>query len=276
VTSPAAPAGDDMPDRGPNRGVDRRFAAGRSILALMLREMSTRFGRTPGGYAWVLIQPLAIIIILSLAFSLLQSSPSLGTSFLLFKATGFMILSQFRTLSQLIGGSLGFSRALLEYPGVVWIDAILARFVLNALVVILTTWIILQGTLIYEGLSPVLDWSAILTAMGLSLLLGLGVGCLNCYLFQRFDVWQQAWGIITSPLFIISGVIMLYEDLPQSVQGVLWYNPIYHLTGLMRQGFYSTYTPSYISVIYVLFCALIPMVLGLLLLRRYHRELMER
>jgi capsular polysaccharide transport system permease protein len=276
VDSPATLTPRSSPSTTPGQGVDRRYAAARSILALMLREMSTRFGRTPGGYAWVIIQPLAVIIILSLAFSVLQTTPSLGTSFLLFKATGFMVLTQFRLTAQMVGGALNFSRALLEYPGVQWIDAILARFMLNGLVVILVTWIILQGIVTYEGLTPVPDWTAIVLAISLTLLLGLGVGCLNCYLFLRFDVWQQAWGILTAPLFIISGVILLYEDLPKAVQGILWYNPIYHTTGLMRQGFYSTYTPTYVSITFVLFCALIPMVLGLLLLRRFHRELLER
>jgi capsular polysaccharide transport system permease protein len=245
-------------------------------MALMLREMSTRFGRTPGGYAWVIIQPLAVIVILAIAFSVMLRTPSLGTSFLLFKATGFMVLAQFRQIAHMVGASLNFSKALLEYPGVLWIDAIVARFILNGLVIILVTWIILQGIVLYEGLTLVLDWAAILSAIALSLLLGLGVGCLNCFLFLRFDVWQQAWAILTAPLFIISGVILLYEDLPKAVQGILWYNPLYHTTGLMRQGFYSTYTPTYISVTYVVFCALIPMVLGLLLLRRFHRELLER
>ncbi len=242
----------------------------------MLREMSTRFGRTPGGYIWILLQPLGMVILLAVGFSLLQRTPSLGTSFILFKATGFLLVGQFRTISQMVGMSLHFSRGLLDYPGVVWIDAVLARFLLNALAGTLVTFIILAGVLAWEGLLPVLRWPPIILSVVLALLLGLGVGCLNCVLFLRFEIWQPAWAILTAPLFIVSGVIFVFEDLPRLGQEILWYNPLYHITGLMRQGFYPIYNPIYISVTYVLACALIPLVMGLLLLRRFHRVLLER
>ena len=260
----------------PPRRIDRRFAAGRAILALMLREMSTRFGRTPGGYLWIVLQPLGVIVLLALGMSLLSTAPGLGTSFFLFKATGYLPLLMFRNLSQTIGNALTFSRPLLDYPGVTWIDAVLARFALNALALLMVAVLILAGTVLLEGLTPILDWPAIVLATALSLALGLGVGVLNCVLFMRFDVWQQAWGILTTPLIIVSGVFLLYEDLPRTVQDLLWYNPILHITGLMRAGFYPSYTPSYISVPYVLAWVLVPLVFGLMLLRRFHRTLLER
>lgn len=89
-------------------------------------------------------------------------------------------------------------------------------------------------------------------------------------------MWSNLWGMLTAPLMLISGVLILYEDTPRFAQDILWYNPVMHLTGLMREGFYSTYTPTYISVPYVLAWTLIPMALGLLLLRRFHRVLLER
>lgn len=248
----------------------------RAISALMLREMSTRYGRTPGGYIWAILEPLGMIIILSFAFALLARVPALGTSFLLFKATGFLVLQIFTVLGGQIGSALSFSKPLLRYPRVTWGDALLARFILNVLVVFTVTALILTGIVIFEGLNPILRWGAILGAMGLTAALGLGVGCLNCFLFMRFPVWKQVWAIATRPLFLISGVIILYDDMPQIAQSVLWYNPILHLTGLMRMAFYPMYRPDYISVVFVGICILIPMALGLLLLHRYHRELLNR
>lgn len=248
----------------------------RAISALMLREMSTRYGRTPGGYIWAILEPLGMIIILSFAFAILARVPALGTSFLLFKATGFLVLQIFTVLGGQIGNALSFSKPLLRYPRVTWGDALLARFILNVLVVFTVTALILTGIVIFEGLSPILRWGAILGAMGLTAALGLGVGCLNCFLFMRFPVWKQVWAIATRPLFLISGVVILYDDMPQIAQSVLWYNPILHLTGLMRMGFYPMYRPDYISVVFVGTCILIPMALGLLLLHRYHRELLNR
>ncbi|NYS26437.1 ABC transporter permease [Rhodobacteraceae bacterium 2376] len=248
----------------------------RSIAALMLREMGARYGRTPGGYVWALLEPLGMIIILSFAWSLLARSPSLGTSYLLFKGTGLLTLHMFTTLGNQVGRAMLFSKALLFYPRVTWMDAIIARFALNLLVTMAVMTIILTGIMIYEDIRTVLDWGRIAQAVVLTALVGLGVGCLNCYLFQRFPVWQTIWAILTRPLFIISGIIIIYEDFPPIAQAVLWYNPILHLTGIMRDGFYPIYTPQYISLIYIGLWIVIPMVVGLLLLRQFHRDLLNR
>jgi capsular polysaccharide transport system permease protein len=253
-----------------------RGEALRVVAALMLREMSTRYGRTPGGYIWAVAEPLGLIIVLGLAFELIARAPSLGTSFFMFKATGFMVLQVFTVLGGQVGNALTFSKPLLRYPRVTWVDAIAARFLLNYLVVIIVTILILWGIILYDNLTVVIAWRPVLLAMGGAALLGLGLGCLNCYLFMRFTVWNQLWRILTQPLFLISGVIFLYEDMPPLAQTLTWYNPLMHLTGLMREGFYPLYRPTYISLTYVGVWAMVPMVLGLLLLRRFHRDLLNR
>lgn len=267
------PASPKLPARRENQ---HGIAAIRSILALVLREMSTRYGRTPGGYVWALLEPMGMILILSFAWSLVSRAPSLGTSFLLFKGTGFLILQAFTTLGNQVGHAMTFSKSLLFYPRVTWLDAIIARFSLNFLVVMSVMTLILSGVMIYEEIRTILDWGTIGLAVGLTALLGLGVGCLNCFLFTRFPVWQTVWSILTRPLFLISGVILVYEDMPEIAQQVLWYNPILHLTGIMRDGFYPLYTPSYVSYVYVGCWIFIPMVTGLLLLRQFHRDLLNR
>lgn len=253
-----------------------KFAAPRAILALVLREVGTRYGRRPGGYVWTLIQPLGIIVLLAFAFSLLAKSPALGTSFLLFKATGMLVVQVVITLSNTVGQSMNYSRALLFYPRVAWIDAVIARFLLNGLVVWVVATLILVGIVVYEDLRVMPDWGRIALAMSMATGLGLGMGCLNCYLFQRFPVWQTLWSMITAPLFLVSGVILLFEDMPPLAQQVLWFNPVMHITGIMRDGFYPIYAPGYVSVFYLGVWVAVPMVIGLLLLRQFHRDLLNR
>jgi capsular polysaccharide transport system permease protein len=49
-----------------------------------------------------------------------------------------------------------------------------------------------------------------------------------------------------------------------------------HITGLMREGFYSSYRPDYINVPYVVGVSFICMAFGLMLLRRHHRDLLNK
>ncbi|PWE27745.1 ABC transporter permease [Pararhodobacter marinus] len=248
----------------------------RVLLALVMREVTTRFGRTPGGFIWAIMQPLGQIIILGFAFSLIARNPALGTSFLLFKATGILVFQAFKTTSNMIGKSLSYSNKLLSYPGVEWPHALLARFILNIFVNLVVSILILSGIIIAENLTLIMDWKPVFLAYCLAWILSFGIGALNCYLFERVDIWSNVWGIMTGPLMIVSGVIILYEDLPPVAQEILWYNPLLHITGLMREGFYSTYTPGYISIPFVLACGMIPMVLGLMLVRKHHLYLLNR
>ena len=260
---------------GPGSGVNRRFATLRAVMALMIREMATRYGRSPGGYAWALLEPLGGVIILSVGMAIIVRTPPLGNSFVLFFATGFLPFQVYQNLSNNVARSINFSRALLFYPAVTWVDAVIARFVLNTLTDVLAMLILITGILSVIDTSTLLDIGPILMSLGLAILVGLGVGMLNCVIFGLFPVWMQVWSIVTRPLFLISGVIFLYDDMPAFAQDILWYNPLVHVTGLMRQGFYPTYRGDYISEAYVLTVALVCLFLGIVLMGRHHRDILN-
>lgn len=269
-----------VPDRAPKlRPVHRparKFATMRVVMALILREMSTRYGRTPGGYAWGILEPLAAIMVLSIGFSLIIRTPPLGTSFLLFYATGYMPFNLFNTVSNMVARSVIFSKPLLQYPAVTWADAVLARFLLNSLTSVLVTIILLAGVLVLTDTRAVLDMSPILIAMALTMGLGLGVGVLNCALMGLFPLWEMIWSVITRPLFIASGIFFLYDDMPQTARDILWYNPLIHVVSGMRTGFYPMYTAAYVSNLYVLGVTCVTLAMGLLLMGRYHRVILNR
>ena len=254
----------------------RRFAGGRTVLALMLREMSTKYGRTPGGYIWAIVEPLAAILVLSIGFSLVLRTPSLGTSFLLFYATGYLPFNLYLAVSNTVARAIWFSKPLLKYPAVTWVDAVLARFFLNSLTSILVTILLVTGILVVIDSRTALDLIPVIEAMALSMALAIGVGVMNCAVSGLYPIWDVAWAIITRPLFLASGIIYLYDDLPQLAQDILWYNPLIHIVGLMRVGFYPTYTAPYVSVVFVLGVSLVLLAMGLVLLGRYHRDILNR
>ncbi len=248
----------------------------RTISALILREMSTSYGRTPGGYLWAVAEPVAIVIVLSVAFSLLLRGPSLGTSFLLFYASAVLPLRMFQNAANSVGGTISFNKALMGYPRVTFVDAILARFLLQMLTQVSVSVIVFHGIIYYENVREIIDPVPIVQAYLGALWLALGVGTLNCYLKFSFPIWQQIWGIATRPLLILSGIFYIYEDLPHVAQQVLWYNPLIHVTGHARTGFFSTYAPEYISFVYVYAFGAIPMLFGVILMYGFGKSMMYK
>lgn len=262
--------------RPPSR--PRRFKTARTILALIMREMQTTYGRNVGGYLWAILEPIGGIIFLVVIFSigLRMREPSLGNSFALFYTTGIAPLTIFLSCADKVANSLKFSRSLLAYPGVEYTDAILARFILATLTQMVVACILFIGIHVLFSVETILHVPSVLTGMMVMAFAGLGVGVLNCYLFSVMPLWGSGWSILTRPLFIFSTIFFLFEDVPRSFQDALWWNPVVHGVGLVRRGFYATYDAPWISGLYVLLLGLVTMTVGLILLRRYHGDILNR
>lgn len=258
--------------RGPYR---RRFAALRTVVALMLREMATTYGRSPGGYVWAVLEPVAGIAILSFIFSFGFRSPALGTNFPIFYATGLLPFTLFTTVNRAVSSALVFSRQLLNYPAVTFMDALIARFTVNLITQVLVTYIVFTGIVLMFDTRTVPDLGMIISSLALAAVLAFGIGVLNAYLFMAYPVYQTIWTIVTRPLFLVSGIFFVFGDVPQPFRDYLWWNPLIHVVGLMRAGFYPTYVADYVSASYVLVVSLVPMAFGLMLLRRYYRDLIN-
>ncbi len=244
----------------------RRFRTARTVFALMVREMTTAYGKSALGYAWAVIEPAAAVALLSVVFAVAFHAPPLGTNFPLFYATGYLSFALYTSVSNRVAASVRFSRPLLEFPAVRAMDAVMARFALNMLTQLAVFWIVMTGIVLAFRLRLILDPGAIALALSMAGALALGVGTLNCYLFARFPGWEQVWSILNRPLFILSCILFLYDDVPGPWRELLWWNPLAHVTGEMRAGFYATYDATYVSAAYVFALALAALALGSMLL----------
>ena len=251
----------------------RSFRTTRTIFALMLREMTTTYGRSVGGFMWAFIEPIFGIAFLSLVFSFAFRSPSLGTNFPIFYATGMLPFLMYQDIALKVARSLMFSKQLLFYPAVTYLDTIFARFLLNLMVHIVVFYVLVVGIRWAFDIHTTLRFEPIVLSVVLAALFGLGMGCVNCFVFSLFPVWERIWTIITRPLFILSGVIFLIDNVPEPYQSILWFNPLVHIIGLMRKGFYPSYDASYVSVTYVALVSLALINFGLLLLNRYNKDI---
>jgi capsular polysaccharide transport system permease protein len=264
------------PPSAPNLGGKPRLQHARIVLALMLREMGTRFGRSAGGYLWAVAEPLGGIVLLAVAFSLALRSPPIGTSFMLFYATGLVPFYMFNTMSKGVAKAIDANRGLLAYPVVTALDAVFAKALLNFVTVFMIAALLFFGIIQVFDLHVVLDLAHAAAAFALAAALGFGIGTLNCVLFGFFPTWKNVWSVLTRPLLVLSGIFYLYESVPASFQAVLWWNPLIHVIAVMRQGFFGTYVPQFVSYPYVLGIALGTFLLGGHLVRRYASALIER
>ena len=267
-----APAPVPVPD---SRSARVPFQAARVIFALVVREMGTKFGRSWGGYFWAVAEPLGGVVLLAVAFSLAFRAPPLGSNFALFYATGIVPFFLFSGASGAVAGAITTNRGLLRYPVVRPLHAVLAKFVLEVLTMLVVGVVLTGGIIRIYGLTPNLDLGLALAGFALAGLLGLGIGTLNCVLFELFPTWRNVWTVVTKPLFVISGIFFIVESVPREFQAILLWNPLIHAIALVRAGFYGGYDPTYVSYPYVLGIAGGTFVVGAYLLRRHASRLLE-
>lgn len=252
-----------------------RFANLRVILALMLREMTTRYGKSAGGYFWAFAEPLGMIAILSVVFGFMLRSPSLGTVFPLFFATGHLTFGFYADMTSFSASAINTNKALLTYPRVTPMDAIIARCLLQFATLIVVAFLILAGLIIAYDVNTIYDFRSMIKAVLLNSLLGMGTGVMNAYIFSVIPTYRNVWKIITRPLFLISGIFFIMEDLPRAGQDVLWWNPIIHSTALMRKGFYPEYEATFVTELYPFTIGFVLLSLGLFLIHRNRTALVE-
>ena len=242
---------------------------------MVLREMVTTYGRSPGGYLWAILEPVAAIALLSVVFSLAFHAPALGSSFPLFFATAYLPIMLFLDVTNKVATSLRFSRPLLAYPAVTMIDVLAARFALNVSTHLLVFALVVGAIIGLGDVRGYVDPLTALNALAMAGALAFGFGCVNCYMFMAFPVYERLWSVATRPLVIVSGLFFLFEDVPGLYRDILWFNPLFHSTGAARDAFYATYDAAYVSPAFVYLLAGALAVLGLLLLSRSYRDLLD-
>lgn len=227
----------------------------RVILAMIVREMSTKFGSKPGGYVWALLEPIGYIAMMTAIFGAISHAPALGTSFILFFATGYIGYQLYQSRVAYLSSAVRANKPLLTYPNVAPIDAITARYVLQTLTTALVAVIVFFAIFTALQHPSELNWARLLEAELYAGFLALGVGMFNSVMFVKYALYEQLYGILTRPLFMLCGVFFLPENMPHPYRDILLINPLCHVIMLFRTGFYPEYRAIGLSLPYLSACS---------------------
>ncbi|OWK24297.1 sugar ABC transporter [Rhizobium yanglingense] len=217
------------------------YNSSRVVGALVIREMSTRFGNKPGGYIWAVLDPAAHIAFLSVIFMAIAHAPALGTSFPLFFATGYIGFQFYQGMAGYLNGAVNANRAMLSYPNVAPIDTVFARYILQLGTSAVIGFCVF-ATIALSLRNPLtIQWLYIMEAAFAASLLALGNALANNVLFRKYPLYEKFYEIVTRPLFMVSGIFYLPDSLPHPAREVILVNPVVHVVMLFRKGFYPEY-----------------------------------
>jgi capsular polysaccharide transport system permease protein len=119
------------------------------------------------------------------------------------------------------------------------------------------------------------DTLTVAEAIGGIVTFGFGVGMINAVMRAFIPNWLTLFAFFLGPLWLLSGIFFIVDEIPEPARGYLLYNPVLHFIIWFRSGFYPAYSHTYLDRSYALEWSTACLVLGLVLVRVAHRKILE-
>jgi len=246
------------------------------IQALVKREIVTRFGKYKLGAIWMLIDPLAQVIMLGLILGPLLGRTSGIIPYPFFLLCGFMLLSLVTGPINAGLGAISSNQGLLIFKQVLPIDPFIARFGFEFVTTILafSVFCILGawfGIPISLSHIPELLYALFITwVIGSSLGLFFGIAC------NKFTELEKIVSYIQRPLLYISGILFPLSAVPNHYAQFLLLNPLTHTVEYARICLFPDYHADGVNLYYPTGFAVVTLALALMLYRNNRHDLTQK
>jgi ABC-type polysaccharide/polyol phosphate export permease len=214
----------------------------RDLVSLWtVRNLTLRYKRSVLGVLWTLLEPLMLMIILTIVFSQLFrfSVPN----YPIYVLSGLLLFDFFsRSTIQMVDEIIASQNLAqrIHLPRSSFAMASILSYLANwaiALVPLVAIMLILRHEFSWALL-------AVPAAMGLTALFALGVGLVVATLGVHFHDFKITYNVLLSAWFYATPIIYPLEIIPEAGQKLFALNPIVHLLALFRSPIYEGRFPS--------------------------------
>jgi capsular polysaccharide transport system permease protein len=238
----------------------------RIIGALIMREMTTRYGRQGLGFAWVIGEPLIFCFGVLILWTATKPAYEHGIRLAPFVMTGYMSLILIRHFISLLSSALQANLGLMYHRQVAPLHLLFSRALLElggataAFVVVYCILLALnQVSLPHDYLMLYSGWLLLAwNAMGFALLLS--------GLAMRYEIMERLVPVISYVLIPISGAFYMVSWLSASARDYIMFIPFVHGIEMIRAGVFGEFIATYYNVPYALFIGTIMNIIGLLII----------
>ncbi len=245
----------------------------RVINALVLRETKTRYGEHKIGFLWAILEPLIMVLVFVGIFSQIRTDSPGGMPLIPFMLSGIVPFTLFRDPMTQMQGAIAQNRQLFAFPQVTTFDVIIARGILEVM--------ILSGVFIF--LLAMTDLAGydinierpleVLAACILLAMMGIGFGFAFASISPILPSMKQiSAAFLGRPLFLSSGLFFTAEAVPAAARDYLLLNPLMHMLELLRSAFFYEFESAYGSWYYASIWAFCTLAAGLLIHQAMRRR----
>jgi capsular polysaccharide transport system permease protein len=253
---------------------DEAALHGRVIWALLMRELSTRYGRNNIGFLWLIGEPLTFAAFVVVMWAAIKPPFEHGVRIIPFVVTGYMSTILVRHMVQHGMNCVKANTGLLYHRHITVMHLFIARLTLEFIGVSFAFLTIFTILLLLGQMSPPPNLP--LVYEGWVILAGLAVGLALIFgaLAELFEFMERIVGVITYIMVPLSGTFYMAAWIPPGFRRFVLMLPFIHPVEMMRSGFFGEFVQTYYSVPYALAWAGGLIFTGLLLVQfvRQHVE----
>lgn len=262
-----------LPRLKPRSGIKVMSA---SIRALLLREIQTRFGQYRLGYLWVFLEPLFNMGVMIVLFGTIMQRVLPGMDYAIFLINGMIPFFMFRTGISQAMSAVQSNKGLFSYQPVKPIDALLARNLLEFLLKFIA-YIGFSIGFIWLGYHVDLNSIPLLIFYWVLLFIFmLGMSLIFMVIANFSNELEKFVSVAFMIIYLLSAVIYSIHIIPAQYQEYLLFNPLIHIFELMRHAVAPTYPlVQGISLIYFMMWIVGSLFLGLLLYKRFEKQMIK-
>jgi len=246
----------------------------RVIMALVIREINTRYGRENIGFLWIIGEPILFVAGVTIAWSMMRPALEHGLPMPAIVLTGYVPLTMWRHCLGRSVKAYEANGALMFHRQVTPLDIITARCFLEIVGVIMAAAIVLVAGVVVGAMEWPIDWGLVYLGVLMQALFCYATALLMASLSEYSDVAERAVGILSYLAIPFSGAFTMVDWLsPQFQQALLW-SPSVNNVEMIRAGMFGASAHSHFDLIYDLWITALMIVAGLHLTMRVRSRIL--
>jgi capsular polysaccharide transport system permease protein len=235
------------------------------LLASLLRDMRTRFGRSYLSYILAIAWPLTHLATMFGAYLFTHKVAPIGDDPSVFAFTGLVPYIMCLYPARFTSWTILQNKPLLNFPVVKPIHLITARAILESLTALISLAVFVSVLTVFNLATPPDDAYIFAETIGGIIFFSVSYGFFGILLVALQPNFGTVFIIISIViLYLTSGAIVPLTLAPPNIQNLLSYNPLFEAVGLMRSAYFSAYDVSNYSLAYIYFVGIVFLLLGLI------------
>ncbi len=238
----------------------------RTMSALAIRFIVTRYGRENIGFLWVIIEPMLLCVGVMLVWSVLKGGYEHGVKVVAVVFTGYMPLTLQRHMSGAGIYILRSSKSTLIHRNISYFDNLLVRMFLEFVATSAGAAVIYTILVLVHLVEPAYDFGYILLGWAMMGVIAFGIGCLYAGISEKYEFLEKFIPAFNYLLVPFSGCFFMVEWLPYEARELILYVPLIHAFEVIRAGMFGPSVVAHYYLLYAFACAFLMTAAGFIMI----------